>query len=215
LASRYLDIFQIGIAVSVVSALSLMPAHLRLTSLRRGVPAAVAAWFLLLAFWVGHDAYFHLKRPVEVRRQTAVTETNNLRGYLSTGDFSYLANKPIFDIPYPSAERLRGLLDDPALRSVLPPGLTSDGAHDGVIESVKVALLQLPYFFVGLGLLLFLAAVRLLRAEGTRADGLRRDQRALPHAASGERNQSSRADADRCGTLQGSSETGSGEVRAN
>jgi hypothetical protein len=108
LSSRYLDTFQIGIAVSIVSALSLMPAHLGLTSVRRGIPAAVALWFVLLAFWVGWDAYFHVQYPVEVRRQTAITETNNLPGYLSTGDFSYLTNKPIFEIPYPSAERLRG-----------------------------------------------------------------------------------------------------------
>jgi hypothetical protein len=140
LSSRYLDTFQIGIAVSIVSALSLMPAHLGLTSMRRGIPAVVALWFVLLAFWVGWDAYFH----VEVRRQTAITETNNLRGYLSTGDFSYLTNKPIF--AYPSAERLRGLLDDLAIRSILPPGLSSDGARDSVIESVKAALLQLSYF---------------------------------------------------------------------
>jgi len=110
--------------------------------MRRRIPAAVALWFVLLAFWVGWDAYFH----VEVRRQTAITETNNLRGYLSTGDFSYLTNKPILEIPYPSAERLRGLLDDLAIRSVLPPGLSSDGARDSVIESVKAALLQLSYF---------------------------------------------------------------------
>jgi hypothetical protein len=93
-----------------------------------------------IGFWVGWDAYFH----VEVRRQTAITETNNLRGYLSTDDFSYLTNKPIF--AYPSAERLPGLLDDLAIRSILPPGLSSDGARDSVIESVKAALLQLSYF---------------------------------------------------------------------
>ena len=133
--------------------------------MRRRIPAAVALWFVLLAFWVGWDAYFHVQYPVEVRRQTAITETNNLRGYLSTGDFSYLTNKPIFEIPYPSAERLRGLLDDLAIRSILPPGLSSDGARDGVIESVKVALLQLSYFFIGVGALLFLAAVRPLRVR--------------------------------------------------
>jgi hypothetical protein len=165
LSSRYLDMFQIGLAVSIVSALSLMPAHLGLTSVRRGMPAVVALWFLLLAFWIGRDAYSHLQYPVEARRQTAITETNNLRGYLSTGDFSYLTNKPILEIPYPSAERLRGLLDDPAIRSVLPPGLSSDGTRDGVIESVKAALLQLSYFFVGLGVLLFVAALRSLRVR--------------------------------------------------
>jgi hypothetical protein len=218
LSSRYLDILQIGIAVSIVSTLSLMPAHPRLATLRRGMPAAVVVWFLFLAFWAGRDAYLHLKRPIEVRQQTAIIETGNLRGYLGTGDSSYVTNKPIFDIPYPSAERLRGLLDDAAIRSVLPPSLSSDAAHNGVIESVKMALLQLPYFFVGLGIMSFLAAVRFSSCGGTERDGVKRDQRVccMPHVVKivSRRGQDAGRGADKYDTPRGSSETGPGEPQA-
>jgi len=164
-SSRYLDTLQIGIVASLVSALSLLAARVGSISAQRAVAASIALWFLLLTFWAGHDAYFHLRYPIEVRRQTAVTETNNVRGYLTTGDVSYLTPKPILDIPYPSAERLRGFLDDATIRSLLPPDLTLDGTREAVIESLKTGLLQLRYVLLGLGGLLFFAAVRLSRVR--------------------------------------------------
>jgi len=176
LAPRYLDTFQIGIAITIVSALFLMPTEFLRTPVRHAVVgAAILMWFSLLVFWAGEDAYSHLRYPIEVRRQTAITETDNVRGYLSTGDYSFLANKPLLDIPHPSAERLRQLLDDPAIRSVLPPGLSSsEGPRDGIVELLKAVLLRLGYLFVGSGILLSMAAICLVCVQGTRANNLSR-----------------------------------------
>lgn len=53
------------------------------------------------------------------RHKMALVQIKNVNDYLRTGDSTAL-QKPAFQIPYPDAVRLKTLLNNPALRSVLP-----------------------------------------------------------------------------------------------
>ncbi len=67
------------------------------------------------------------------RKQVYELESANVLKYIESGDFSVLSQQPLFAIPFPDAAILRGRLDDPVLRAILPPGirpglLSFDGA---------------------------------------------------------------------------------------
>jgi hypothetical protein len=81
--------------------------------------------------------------------ETDAARTSNLRNFLATNDFSALANKPQFHIPFPSAEFLRDVASDPRVRNILPPDLTSPE----IARRGNFALRQGPLLFpIGLGL---------------------------------------------------------------
>lgn len=48
-------------------------------------------------------------------------QIRNTRSYLTTGNQSFLFLKPETDIPYPDPARLKSLLDDPVILSIMPP----------------------------------------------------------------------------------------------
>jgi hypothetical protein len=157
-SSRYLDVFLVGVMMSLVSALWLLAQRAGEMRSRRRIAVAVMTWLAIVGVGLARTAIADLPGQVEVRRDTATIETSNVRGYLATGDFSYLDNKPFLSIPYPSAERLRDLLDVPAIRSALPPELLSQPPRVDAVQSLKEALLRFWGLFVGAGSLLLAAA---------------------------------------------------------
>ncbi len=50
-------------------------------------------------------------------------ETENTRNYVTTGNPAALVGKISLQIPFPDAEQLIHILDDPTVRSLLPPGI--------------------------------------------------------------------------------------------
>lgn len=56
-------------------------------------------------------------------------QMENVKLYLANGDREFLRRLPFFTIPYPSADRLADLLDDQAIRSILPDALFVDPAR--------------------------------------------------------------------------------------
>jgi hypothetical protein len=156
LQSRYTDMLLIGLAINLVSAFWLFQSS---SAQRRRVvwrSAALAAWLFLFVLSLTHPQR-HLRGFINERRQIAETEGMNLRGYLATGDASFLGGAPALEIPYFDRGRLRELLDTPEIRSALPPELLSRGPPRQWVETAKGIFLHLGFVWLGLGVLLLIA----------------------------------------------------------
>jgi hypothetical protein len=148
--SRYADIFLIGIALNGAALLYLL----------RDLPPS--RWFMLLpAIWLfavmlgaGQKAADRAADGIAARTRTGQIQTENVKSFIATGDFAHLSGKPFLHIPYPSAERLRDMLNDPTLRAILPPALT--GAPER--NRLKLAMLSQGPLLLPLGLALMLLA---------------------------------------------------------
>jgi hypothetical protein len=160
LNSRYFDICVVGLFVNVVAALWLAPKSRALDQPR--ALAAVAAAVLALAtgvLTVNHGRAVPLDQ-VRMRRDDALIQQVKLRAYVTTADAAKLTGRGLRDLPYPDRERLKSLLDDPNIRSVLPPAINPDQRVRPMVEAIKAqALASWPLFFVA-GLLCWIIAIR-------------------------------------------------------
>jgi hypothetical protein len=158
LETRYLDTLLIGLAVNMTSFVWLATTDPSRTRWKTWWSIALTAWLVIVA-----ASLVYPKRPLpgsmELRRRTAETQENNLRGYLATGDASYLAGAPLMDIPYPEATRLRQLLDTSEIRAVLPSKLLSRDAPSNWVEAFKRTFLAQGYTWLGGGVLLLLLTI--------------------------------------------------------
>jgi hypothetical protein len=113
LESRYTDILAFGLLANAICAIWLFRTS---GSLRRFLPVIAALWFVVSAVGLYGSSFdgsgFGWKRDMEIRRAATA-------GFLATGDQRYLDQAP----PYPDARRLAGLLQDPAIRPILPAGV--------------------------------------------------------------------------------------------
>jgi hypothetical protein len=114
------------------------------------------AWIGFFALLMTHPQR-HLRAFIDERRDVAVTEEKNVRGYVATGDASFLAGAPALEIPYFEGGRLRALLDAPEIRSVLPPALLPRDAPHPRVEALKRGFLRLSYVWLAAGALLLVA----------------------------------------------------------
>jgi hypothetical protein len=156
--NRYLDTLLIGLAINLTSVFWLLGSDpiVRNRKIRRNI--ALAAWATIVGLPLAHEAR-HLAGFVEYRRDTAAVEAKNVRGYVATGDASYLAGAPGLEIPYPVSSRLRELLDAPEIRAALPPELLSRNKSANWVEAFKWAFLAQGYVWLGGGVLLLVAII--------------------------------------------------------
>jgi hypothetical protein len=169
LSSRYLDALQIGMMVNLASAFVLLStkwAEHRLTRLDRLIFAAFVL-FLMVSLGLGAA---NLKGQIDFRRKSATIEASNIRSYLLTGDFSYLAHKSQDDIAYPSDVRLRGLLDDTTIRRILPPMLLSKQPPTSAAEKVKTFIFGTRYWLILCGILAWFLPFAVPRSRVSVAD---------------------------------------------
>ncbi len=155
---RYLDTLLIGLAVNMTSLFWLVGSDAARAKRKIWWFAALAGWLVIVAGSLVRPAH-PLPFSMDLRRQTARVQENNLRRYLATGDASYLAGAPLMDIPYPEAARLRELLDAPEIRAALPPELLSRATPSNWVERFKRAFLAQGYALLGAGVLLFIAVI--------------------------------------------------------
>jgi hypothetical protein len=119
LASRYLDLFAIGLLINLVSLLVLM--HERTTTFNtRGLQAWLMAVFLGCGFFLPGIA-----GNLEKMRVDGIEQARRVRAYLETKDYGYLQSNNEKNIPYPDPLRLKTLLDNKTIQSILPRTLTS------------------------------------------------------------------------------------------
>jgi hypothetical protein len=153
LEPRYFDLFLIaplaGVAALLVNRADAQGRWRTVTT------AFAAVWLLALVIGGGHKALSILPDELSAWRQQADARKANLSRFLTTGDFAALTNKPPFHIPYPSAERLREIVADPALRAILPPELMNRPEQANRLRTF--ALRQGP-LLLPIGIALFLLA---------------------------------------------------------
>jgi hypothetical protein len=171
--NRYLDTLLIGLVVNLTSLFWLVGTDAASRKHRTWALTALATWLVIVGASLVRPAH-PLPGSMDLRRETAGVQEKNLRGYLATGDTSYLAGAPLTDIPYPDAGRLRALLDEPKIRVALPPGLLSRETPSNWTEAFKRIFLSGAYGWLAVGVILLIAAVT-LRAQapaGPKTQGL-------------------------------------------
>jgi hypothetical protein len=156
--TRYLDTLLIGLAVNMTSFFWLAASGASSVKYRTWISAALAGWLIIVAASLIYPKH-PLPGSMELRRQTATVQEKNLRGYLATGDASFLAGAPLMDIPYPDAGRLRELLDTAQIRAALPPDFLSREQRSNWVEAFKRTFLRGAYGWLGAGIILLIAVV--------------------------------------------------------
>ena len=126
--SRYTELMTPGLIASAWFIMRAVELDWRSSTMR------ALAWFgcigMLTAFFGSHA--LRLQGDVEAmraRHALSQVQAHNVRQYLETGDPTAL-QQPFLHIPYPSAERLQGLLDTPALRDHLPEDVRGAATSD-------------------------------------------------------------------------------------
>jgi hypothetical protein len=119
-SSRYLDIFAIGLVLNFTALLYLLEKSNTENVYRYKL--GMAAWIATIVFGFSMSADALLETLRTKAHQGQEQETN-VRAYLCSGEFTNLQNKPNQFIPYPNPERLKIILDNPTVRSILPANI--------------------------------------------------------------------------------------------
>jgi len=116
--SRYMDMLGIGVVANLFAALLLVQ-QLRTQGRRRvGMGVLAVACLALLVATAGVSWQQLGTRMPRAGLLFPIEET--VRAYVATGDRRYLEGEPQPPIPYPDAQHLGSLLDDPTIRAILP-----------------------------------------------------------------------------------------------
>jgi hypothetical protein len=138
LISRYFDFCVVDVLVNLVSALRLAPRLDAFDGRRKIALLALAvAMILALAMTFNHGRVVVWDAILE-RRDSARIQEAKLRSYISTGD---------------SSVRLKALLDDPTIRSTLPPIINPRQHVRPIVEAIKSHMLAGWWAFFAAGLL--------------------------------------------------------------
>lgn len=116
-ASRYLDIFAFGVAANFAALLFCW------SKTKHAIRLLVSVFALIWFAWVTWSVLSllpMLRSELAAKAEISRVQENNVRGYLISGDRRWLDNARFCEIPYPSADVLRQLLDDATVRSFLP-----------------------------------------------------------------------------------------------
>jgi len=130
-SSRYMDLFAIDVLTNF--SCLLLIANERADTRRWAVPAA-AVWTAVVLGYLGADVHKHCGRSLQQRLETARFQESNTRNYVCTGDIRHLNDKPYLHIPYPKPDHLAVVLDNPAVRTILPKNIGAP-MQGSIIES--------------------------------------------------------------------------------
>lgn len=132
-SSRYLDLYAIGLVLNFSVLLVLLKHANTQQKLRYELGLAVWLGTIVLGFYISAGK---LSEDLQSKAKQGLEEEKNVRAYLCSSDIANLQNKPFLFVPYPNPERLKSLLDNPAIRSILPgniymPHSQNPVGHDG------------------------------------------------------------------------------------
>jgi hypothetical protein len=116
-SSRYLDLFAIGLVLNFAALIVMLSQANIKHKLSYGL--GIAIWLTTVTFGFSMSAG-KLSADLQGRAKQGLEQEKNVRAYLCSGDIIHLQNKPFLFIPYPNPERLKSLLDNPTIRSILP-----------------------------------------------------------------------------------------------
>ena len=118
-ASRYMDIYMIGLLGNFVLLL-----HLAIRCRTSWTRIFAIGWIALMFFGVSlhfEDQVLELR----LRADATFLQETNTKHFLTDFDRGKITSLPYFHLPYPSAERLADLLEEPQIRAFLPGNLRS------------------------------------------------------------------------------------------
>ena len=121
LSSRYLDLHAIALLVNfgaLLAGLAIAPER----SKRAWAWGAFGwtAWVMLVLSQLGVT---QLPAALNAKQASSAVQEANVQSYLATHDIAAFRVVPFLQLPYPTADRLAGLLDSPLLQTVLPRNL--------------------------------------------------------------------------------------------
>ena len=154
--SRYSDTLLIGLIINLTSAFWLSASATRAAKGRIWPYLGLAAWLVVVGASLAH-AVRHVPGDLDNWRRITATGAKNVRDYLGDGNISDLGGAPLLEIPYFESNRLRELLDEPEIRSALPPELLSRDPPRTWVEAFKRTFLRQSFTLLGSGLLLLIA----------------------------------------------------------
>jgi hypothetical protein len=129
LGSRYLDFVSAGTVLNFTAIVYLLTTVAWRADVGRSVRNAVmglaVVWCGAVAFGVAW-AIPGLSRDIQTKIVESNEQERRVRAYLTSGDPKVLFEAGPMEIPYPDAARLQMLLDDPTIRSFLPPELMGE-----------------------------------------------------------------------------------------
>lgn len=119
LSSRYMDLTAMGLVLNAWFAARLAWPHVSTSTRHGGFQKAVALGFALVAIFGLYQRTGVDLQAMRERHHLTLIETGHVRDYVRTGDPKQLV-QPFLHIPYPDADRLRSLLDNPTIHDMLP-----------------------------------------------------------------------------------------------
>ena len=124
-ASRYMDILVLGVIVNLFAFHFIAQSWHGLSHrIRPFFNVFAGMWKLLVILGMGALVVTGSWPAIQQKRVQGIEQLKNTREFIRTNELSVLQNKPWFHIPYPSPERLAGLLANPQIRAILPHTLT-------------------------------------------------------------------------------------------
>ena len=162
-APRYLDIYVFGLLVNGACAFVLARENARPPRRELLARGALVCWLVAVLYGGGQKALSYL--PLQLAEYAAAEQirTDNLKAYLATGDFAHLRDKPPFHTPSAAPDHVAAVVNDPALRAVLPPSLFGRTEATPLRDAVlKIGPMLTP---IGLALLVLVLAARGRRRE--------------------------------------------------
>ncbi|MEI7824732.1 MAG: hypothetical protein WCI01_05490 [Chlorobiaceae bacterium] len=127
LTSRYLDLFAIGILLNGYCLLFMLQGE---ESVELLINKAFI-WFVFVAACLGL-IFPSMIKAIESKNAACLRNEDNVRGYLTTRDYTFLQKAPYEEIPYDDAVRLKSLLDNKTISSILTPAVNSNNTRNGL-----------------------------------------------------------------------------------
>ena len=120
-ASRYTDVYSITLCLDFACLLYLTD---KLNArLKRNVIILCAVWISVIGGRLVYLAIRGLPPIIAARYEQSRIQEEHVRAFLASHDFAVLKDAPFAHIPYPDPARLAGLLDQRAIRDILPTNL--------------------------------------------------------------------------------------------
>lgn len=117
LSSRYLDLFAVGLITNLAALL-----YLHSTTndkFKKYLTLVIAVWLVVIVLgFVKSEP--QLIEALRFKAESGTQQEKNVRAYLCSGEIEHLLDKPFLYIPYPDPIRLKNLLDNQAIRKLLP-----------------------------------------------------------------------------------------------
>ncbi len=118
LSSRYRDLFSILILANFGCLIYLL--YNNFSKWKKWMIIGANVWIAIILISLVRYSWYHLPDEIVGKREISRIEATNTKNYLTSGDINYLKNKPYLYIPYPDAERLANILEQPGIREILP-----------------------------------------------------------------------------------------------